>query len=96
MSRDQSHRETIADEDDISRHHQSALQTPSSHRLMPTKAATFQGSFAANNREEDRHLPSKVSAEKLIWLYFTEGWEELGIYKSAVSTCLAWDSDKLT
>ena len=64
------------------------LQTPTFRQLVPNPAVTFKGSFAPGNRQEDRLLPSKIGTAELIQLYFTEGWTDLAIYKSAVGRLL--------
>ncbi|MCJ1404750.1 hypothetical protein MMC11_007976 [Xylographa trunciseda] len=62
---------------------QPPLQAQTFRQLVPNPAATFKGSFAPGNRQEDRLLPSKVGTAELIQLYFTEGWRDPAIYKSA-------------
>ncbi|MCJ1435093.1 hypothetical protein MMC27_004463 [Xylographa pallens] len=61
---------------------QPPLQAPTFRQLVPNPAATFKGSFAPGNRQEDRLLPSKVGTAELIRLYLTEGWTDPSIYKS--------------
>ncbi|MCJ1418905.1 hypothetical protein MMC32_005256 [Xylographa parallela] len=61
---------------------QPPLPAPTFRQLVPNPAATFKGSFAPGNRQEDRLLPSKVGTAELIRLYLTEGWTDPSIYKS--------------
>ena len=68
---------------------QPLLQAPTFRQLVPNPAATFKGSFAPGNREEDRLLPSQVGTGELIRLYLTEGWNDASIYRSAVGCLLS-------
>ncbi|MCJ1244428.1 hypothetical protein MMC30_001626, partial [Trapelia coarctata] len=51
--------------------------------LTPAPAAVFPGSFAADKRQQEQHVPVKVGAATSIWLYFTDGWQSPAIWKSA-------------
>ena len=70
---------------------QPPLPAPTFRQLVPNPAATFKGSFAPGNRQEDRLLPSKVGTAELIRLYLTEGWTDPSIYKSGVGCLLVRD-----
>ena len=56
-----------------------------SKHLVPAKAATFQGSFAADQRQQDRVIvPAEPGLRGQTWAYFTTGWGVAEIWRSAV------------
>ena len=66
-------------------------------RLVPNRAATFKGSFAAGQRDPDpgdedggiAHVSKNVGRIKAIRLYFTHGWTDPGIWRSAFIELMA-------
>ena len=53
--------------------------------LVPAKAATFQGSFAAEQRQPDRVIePTDSGLHGQALAYFTTGWGTAEIWRSAV------------
>jgi hypothetical protein len=60
--------------------------TPTKSTTMVTApAAQFLGSFAADSRYDHRKHPAKQDIKSLVHHYFTEGWRDISIWKSAVS-----------
>ena len=70
-------------------------ETFQSKLLVPAKAATFQGSFAADQRAQE---PVTVSAEpglrRQTWAYFTAGWTVAEIWRSAVCVPIGFGQDQ--
>ena len=60
-------------------------ETTYSKNLVPAKAATFQGSFAADQRQQDRVIvPAEPGVRGQTWAYFSTGWGVTEIWRSAV------------
>ena len=56
-----------------------------SKHLVPAKAATFQGSFAAEQRQQDRVIElTELGVRDETLAYFTTGWGVAEIWRSAV------------
>jgi hypothetical protein len=53
-------------------------------KLVPTTATQFPGSFAAGYREDHRKAPETKDWACILYTYFTDGWNDIGIWKSAV------------
>jgi hypothetical protein len=58
-------------------------------KLVPSRAVHFPGSFAARLREDHRKLPDTRHWRSRLSSYFTDGWNEISIWKSAVSHAMA-------
>ncbi len=59
-------------------------------RLSPGQVANFAGSLVVNNLgvAPKATLVRGNRAKAAVWaVYFTEGWDDVGIWKSAVSVC---------
>ena len=58
--------------------------------LSPAQVANFAGSLAVNNLDI---TPKAIvvrgnKGKAAVWaIYFTDGWDDIGIWKSAVSVC---------
>lgn len=55
-------------------------------KLVPTPATNFPGSFAAELRQDNRKYAEIRSLRNILQTYFTDGWSNVDIWKSAVST----------
>lgn len=54
-------------------------------KLVPAQATQFPGSFASDLRNDHRKYVESRSWRAVLHSYFTDGWQDVGIYKSAVS-----------
>lgn len=54
--------------------------------VVTSPAAQFLGSFAADLRQDHRKPAVKRDIKSIVQHYFTEGWDEISIWKSAVSS----------
>lgn len=54
-------------------------------KLVPTSATQFPGSFASELRHDNRRYSETRSLKKILKTYFTDGWNDVDIWKSAVS-----------
>ena len=52
---------------------------------VPTPAAQFPGSFAADLREDYRQIPKNKGWKCRIQTYLTGGWNDVSVWKSAAS-----------
>lgn len=59
-------------------------------KLVPTQATQFPGSFATGLRDDHRKYAESKAWGPVLYNYFTEGWDDIGIWKSAVSPNFAW------
>ena len=57
-------------------------------RLVPMGAVQFPGSFAPELRRDSREYVAKRNWENVVRSYFTDGWDDISIWKSAVSTLI--------
>lgn len=55
--------------------------------LVPAAPAQFPGSFAPDARDDHRTVP-RAAGWKRIRVYFTDGWDDVQLWKSAVSLLL--------
>jgi hypothetical protein len=53
--------------------------------LVTSPTAEFLGSFAADSRQDHRKPAAKRDIKSIVQHYFTEGWDDISIWKSAVS-----------
>jgi hypothetical protein len=53
-------------------------------KLVPTPATNFPGSFAAELRQDNRKYAEIRSLRSILQTYFTDGWNNVDIWKSAV------------
>jgi hypothetical protein len=53
--------------------------------LVTSPAAQFLGSFAADLRQDHRKPAAKRDIKSIVQHYFTESWDDISIWKSAVS-----------
>lgn len=53
--------------------------------VVTAPAAQFLGSFAADSRYDNRKWSAKQDVKSIVQHYFTEGWNDISIWKSAVS-----------
>ena len=58
-------------------------------KLVPAHAVHFPGSFAPDLREDHRRAPETRHWRSRVYTYFTDGWVEISIWKSAVSNTIA-------
>jgi len=58
-------------------------------KLVPSKAAQFPGSFAPDLRQDYRKYSESRTWKTVLYTYFTDGWDDIGIWKSAVSGLLS-------
>ncbi|KAL2071729.1 hypothetical protein VTL71DRAFT_12964 [Oculimacula yallundae] len=61
------------------------LISTSKGRLIPTQATQFPGSFAPDLRKDKRKPVKSTKWERVLCQYFTDGWDDVGIWKAAVS-----------
>lgn len=54
-------------------------------KLVPTGATQFPGSFAPDLRKDSRIYVEKRTWQNILRSYITDGWEDISIWKSAVS-----------
>ena len=57
----------------------------SEKRLVPSAAAQFPGSFVAGFREDHRKSAPSKGWRSALFTYFTDGWDDISVWKSAVS-----------
>jgi hypothetical protein len=53
-------------------------------KLVPASATQFPGSFAPELRRDHRKYSEHKSWKNTLCLYFTDGWDDISIWKSAV------------
>jgi hypothetical protein len=53
--------------------------------VITAPTAQFLGSFAADSRYDHRKPSAKQDIKSIVQHYFTEGWSDISIWKSAVS-----------
>jgi hypothetical protein len=53
--------------------------------VVTAPTAQFLGSFAADSRHDHRKPSAKQDIKSIVKHYFTEGWSDISIWKSAVS-----------
>ena len=58
---------------------------PTEKKLVPNSATQFPGSFASEFRKDDRKYSEVRSWKNILYTYFTDGWNDISIWKSAVS-----------
>lgn len=81
-------------DDKVPEHHESADALPNGvtcEALAPGKVANFPGSLVANQIQHAVKTSSYPQDKRKLanWVaYFREGWNDPGIWKSAVSNCL--------
>ncbi len=63
----------------------------SQDRLVPAQATQFPGSFASEFRTDHRKLPQSNQWQAVLHTFFLEGWQDISVYKSAVSTIFLSD-----
>jgi len=54
--------------------------------MVTSPAAQFLGSFAADSRQDNRKPAPGRDIKSIVRHYFIEGWDEISIWKSAVSS----------
>ena len=57
----------------------------SEKRLVPSAAAQFPGSFGAGFREDYRKSAPSRGWRNVLFTYLTDGWDDISVWKSAVS-----------
>jgi hypothetical protein len=62
-----------------------AVAPAASTTVVSAPAAQFLGSFAADSRQDHRKPAAKQDIKSIVQHYFTEGWSDISIWKSAVS-----------
>ena len=68
------------------------LISDSRGRLIPTQATQFPGSFAPDLRRDSRRYVKSTRWERTVFQYLTDGWDDINIWKSAVSRSPSVDS----
>ena len=58
-------------------------------KLVPANATQFPGSFASGLRQDQRKQAETIHWRAVWRTYFTDGWNDISIWKSAVSSWLA-------
>jgi len=53
---------------------------------VPASTAQFPGSFASDLRQDHRKYAEDRTYRSIIYTYFTDGWEDTSLWKSAVRT----------
>ena len=53
---------------------------------MPASTAQFPGSFASDLRQDHRKYAEIRTFRSIIYTYFTDQWDDISVWKSAVST----------
>ncbi len=61
--------------------------------LVTAPAAQFLGSFAADSRQDHRKPAAKPDIKSIVQHYFTEGWSDISLWKSAVSANFLSESE---
>jgi hypothetical protein len=56
-----------------------------STKMVTSPGAQFLGSFAADSRKDQRKPAARRDIKSIVKHYFTEGWGDINIWKSAVS-----------
>src|ERR1700722_16526811 len=54
--------------------------------MVTSPAAQFLGSFAADSRQDNRKPAPRRDIKSIVRHYFIEDWDEISIWKSAVSS----------
>lgn len=62
------------------------LISTSRGRLIPSQATQFPGSFAPDLRRDSRKYVQSAKWERVLFQYLTDGWDDINIWKSAVSS----------
>jgi hypothetical protein len=52
---------------------------------VPASTAQFPGSFASDLRQDHRKYAEIRTFRSVSYTYFTDGWDEISVWKSAVS-----------
>lgn len=65
-------------------------------KLVPTPATNFPGSFAAELRQDNRKYAEIRSLRSILQTYFTDGWNNVDIWKSAVRSQRYFEVSSLT
>lgn len=63
----------------------STTEDTTNRTLVPQPATQFPGSFAPDLRQDHRKYSKRGNWSSVLYYYFTDGWDNLGIWKSAVS-----------
>jgi len=56
-------------------------------KLVPVGATEFPGSFAPELRGDHRKHPGTREWRSTVYAYFTDGWDDVNMWKSAVCIC---------
>jgi len=62
-----------------------AVPPAESTKLVTSPGAQFLGSFAADSRQDKRKPAPRRDIKSIVKHYFTEGWDDINVWKSAVS-----------
>jgi hypothetical protein len=52
--------------------------------MVASPPAQFLGSFAADSRRDNRKYSRRRDAKSVVVQYFTEGWDDISVWKTAV------------
>jgi hypothetical protein len=62
-----------------------ATEVVQKRQMIPASATQFPGSFGSQGRYETRKTPYHRKWRSIIYSYLTDGWNDISIWKSAVS-----------